>query len=65
MPRHCRRDPMFRYRRHEDDIIVLAVRWYVAYRLSLRDLVEMLADGGLDVYPLHDLALGPEVRTRI
>jgi transposase-like protein len=56
---------MFRYRRHEDDIIVLAVRWYVAYRLSLRDLVEMLADGGLDVYPLHDLALGPEVRTRI
>ncbi|MGA2190250.1 MAG: IS6 family transposase [Steroidobacteraceae bacterium] len=42
---------MFRYRRHEDDIIVLAVRWYISYRLSLRDLVEMLADRGLEVHP--------------
>ena len=44
MPRHCRSDPMFRYRRHEDAIIVLAVLWYISYRLSLRDLVERLAD---------------------
>ena len=50
MPRHSR-DPMFRYRRHQDDIIVLAVRWYISYRLSLRHLVEMLADRGLDVHP--------------
>jgi hypothetical protein len=49
--RHNRRDPIFRYRRHEDQIIVLAVRWYISYRLSLRDLVEMLADRGLDVHP--------------
>jgi transposase-like protein len=42
---------MFKYRRHEDDIIVFAVRWYISYRLSLRDLVEMLADRGLDVHP--------------
>ena len=51
MPCHRRSDPMFRYRRHEDAIIVLAVRWYISYRLSLRDLVEMLAERGLDVYP--------------
>ena len=51
MPRHRHVDPMFRYRRHEDTIIVLAVRWYISYRLSLRDLVEMLAERGLDVYP--------------
>jgi transposase-like protein len=51
MPRHCHRDPMFRYRRHAEEIIVLAVRWYISYRLSLRDLVEMLADRGLDVHP--------------
>ena len=51
MPRHSRRDPMFRYRRHEDAIIVLGVRWYIAWRLSLRDLVEMLADRGLEVFP--------------
>jgi len=47
MPRHTRRDPMFRYRRHQDEIIVLAVRWYISYRLSLRDLVEMLAVRGV------------------
>jgi transposase-like protein len=51
MPRHRRRDPMFRYRRHGEEIIVLAVRWYISYRLSLRDLAEMLAERGLDVYP--------------
>jgi transposase-like protein len=51
MPRHNRRDPLFRYRRHEDQIIVLAVRWYISYRLRLRDQVEMLADRGLDVHP--------------
>jgi hypothetical protein len=42
---------MFRYRRHGEEIIVLAVRWYISYRLSLRDLAEMLAERGLDVYP--------------
>ena len=51
MPRHRRRDPMFRYRRHGEEIIVLAVRWYISYRLSLRDLAEMLAERGLNVYP--------------
>jgi transposase-like protein len=51
MPRHRRRDPMFRYRRHGEEIIVLSVRWYISYRLSLRDLAEMLAERGLDVYP--------------
>jgi len=51
MPRHSRRDPMFRYRRHEDEFIGLAVRWYISYRLSLRDLVEVLAERGLDLYP--------------
>ena len=49
MPRHSRRDPMFRYCRHEDAVILLAVRWYISYRLSLRDL-EMLADRGLEVH---------------
>jgi transposase-like protein len=42
---------MFRYRRHEDGIIILALRWYISYRLGLRDLIEMLAERGLEVYP--------------
>ena len=51
MPRHATRDPMFRYRRYEAEIIVLAVRWYISYRLSLRDLAEILAERGLKLYP--------------
>ena len=41
MPRRCRRDPIFRYRRYKDDIVVLCVRWYISYRLNLRDLTEI------------------------
>ena len=51
MPRHHRRDPSFRYRRYEDDIVVLCVRWYISYRLSLRDLTEMMAKRRLVIYP--------------
>ena len=32
-----------------DDIIALAVRWYVRYRLSYADLVEWLAERGIAV----------------
>ena len=36
--------------RHFDrEIIVLCVRWYLRYKLSLRDLVEMMAERGLDI----------------
>ncbi|WP_156429534.1 IS6 family transposase [Burkholderia sp. TSV86] len=31
------------------DIILLCVRWYVAYSLSLRNLEEMMADHGMEV----------------
>src|ERR671933_2647036 len=32
-----------------DDVIALAVRWYVRYRLSYADLVEWLAERGMAV----------------
>jgi len=64
MLRHRRRDPMSRYRRHQEEIIVLAVRWYISYRLSLRDLAEMLAERGLDV-SVDDLAVGSAVRSGV
>ena len=32
-----------------DDVIALAVRWYVRYRLSYADVVEWFAERGLDV----------------
>jgi len=41
------RDPIYRRRRSEAEIIELCVRWYITYRLSYRDLVAMMAQRGL------------------
>ena len=47
--------------RHFDrEIIVLCVRWYLRCKLSLRDLVEMMAERGLDIAHT-DHALGTEI----
>src|SRR5450631_475055 len=43
------RDPMYRQRFFDADIIELCVRWYITYRLSYRDLVEMTAERGVEV----------------
>jgi transposase-like protein len=43
------RDPIYRGRRFQSEIIELCVRWYLTYRLSYRDLVEMLAERGVTV----------------
>jgi transposase-like protein len=43
------RDPIYRRRRFQSEIIELCVRWYLTYRLSYRDLVEMLAERGVVV----------------
>ena len=42
------RDPMYRQRAFDADIIELCVRWYITYRLSYRDLVEMMAERGVE-----------------
>src|SRR5664279_1796660 len=43
------RDPIYRGRRFQSEVIELCVRWYLTYRLSYRDLVEMLAERGVTV----------------
>ena len=43
------RDPIYRGRRFQSEIIELCVRWYLTYRMSYRDLVEMLAERGVVV----------------
>lgn len=48
MPRSCRPDP-FKWRHFEPAIIVCAVRWYLRYSLSYRDVRELLAERGLSV----------------
>lgn len=34
---------MFKGRRFDESVILLCVRWFLAYNLSLRDLEEMMA----------------------
>jgi transposase-like protein len=43
------RDPIYRRRRFDAEIIDLCVRWYITYRLSYRDLVAMMAERGITV----------------
>ena len=40
---------MFHGRHFDRTIIILCVRWYLTYKLSYRDLVEMMAERGVDV----------------
>jgi hypothetical protein len=47
MTRAIARDPIYRRRRFQSEIIELCVRCYLTYRLSYRDLVEMMAKRGV------------------
>src|SRR3974377_2041231 len=42
-------DELFEGRNFDREIIVLCVRWYLRYKLSFRDLVEMVAERGLSL----------------
>jgi transposase-like protein len=44
-------DDLFKGRHCDGEIIVLCVRWYLRYKLSYRDLVEMMAERGLSLAP--------------
>src|SRR6202521_4706991 len=39
-------DDLFKGRHFDRDVIILCVRWYLRYKLSFRDLVEMMAERG-------------------
>jgi transposase-like protein len=49
MTKPIARDFMSRKRAFDAEIIELCVRWYITYRLSYRDLVEMMAERGVKV----------------
>lgn len=48
-------DKLFKYRHFDREIIILCVRWYVSYKLSYRDLEEMMYDRGIE--PAHATVL--------
>ncbi|MEP9373739.1 IS6 family transposase [Mesorhizobium sp. KR1-2] len=45
---------MFKGRQFDQSVILLCVRWYLAYSLSLRDLEEMMAERGIAVDSVGD-----------
>jgi transposase-like protein len=40
-------DDLFKGRQFNREIIILCVRWYLRFKLSFRDLVEMMAERGI------------------
>ena len=40
---------LFKGRHFDQQVIVLCVRWYLSYKLSSRDLVEIMAERGIDL----------------
>jgi len=40
---------MFHGRHFDRTIIILCIRWYITYKLSYRDLVEMMGERGVDI----------------
>jgi transposase-like protein len=40
---------LFKGRHFDREIIILCVRWYLTYKLSSRDLVQMMAERGIEV----------------
>ena len=49
MRSHASTSDLFKGRHFEQEIIILCVRWYLRYKLSYRDLVEMMAERGLPI----------------
>ena len=40
---------LFEGRHFDREVIIVCVRWYLRFKLSLRDLVEMMAERGLSI----------------
>jgi transposase-like protein len=63
------RPALFRRRHFDDKVIVLCVRWYLRYCLTLRDVEELMSERGLSID--HStigrwiLRYGPELNRRV
>ena len=42
-------EDLFRGRHFDREVMIVCVRWYLRYKLSFRDLVEMMSERGLDL----------------
>jgi len=53
---------LFKGRHFDREVIVLCVRWYLSYKLSSRDLVEMMSERGLALAHTTIFAVGTTIR---
>ena len=58
-------EELFAGRHFDREVILLCVRWYLRFKLSLRDLVEMMAERGLFVGTYHHHAMGAALHTGV
>jgi transposase-like protein len=56
-------EELFKGRHFERGIVILSVHWYLRCKLSLRDLVEMMAERGLAAATYDHHALGAALGT--
>jgi len=52
---------LFKGRHFDQEIIILCLRWYITFKLSFRDLVQMMAERGT-IGSYDDLAVGAALR---
>ena len=56
---------LFKGRHFDQEIIILCVRWYITFKLSSRDLVQMMAERGITFNPHDHLTVGGALRAGI
>jgi putative transposase len=65
MQRFVRIEELFKGRHFDRQIIVLCVSWYTSFKLSLRDLLIMMADRGDLRDPYNDPAVRAALPSRV
>ena len=58
-------EELFAGRHFDREVIILCVRWYLRFKLSLRDLVEMMAERGSVAGTYDHHAMGPALHTGV
>ena len=58
-------EQLFEGRHFDREVIILCVRWYLRFKLSLRDLVEMMGRTQPVAGPYDHYALGVAIRTGV
>ena len=51
----------FKGKQFQQDVIIVAVGYYLRYNLSYREVQEILYDRGINVFSYDDLSLGARI----